>query len=98
MAEYIEREKAIDVIVKAVDAGFAATAEDLAAILENLPAADVAPVVHGRWTEINASYWRWKQSGHFPVHLIKYKHDKCGKVVSKKEDYCPNCGAKMDLE
>lgn len=66
-------------------------------LIPKIPSADVAPVVHGRWTEIDASYWRWKQSSPFPVHLIKYKHDKCGEVVSKKEDYCPGCGAQMDL-
>ena len=105
MAEYIEREKAIDAIANVIATGFVEdryiTPQELQDLLEELarlPVADVAPVVHGRWTEIDASYWRWKQSGPFPVHLIKYRHDKCGKVVSKKEDYCPNCGAKMDCE
>lgn len=97
MPEYIEREKLKEALCPYSDTNYAQDMDTILRIVDELPAADVATVVHGRWTEIDASYWRWKQSGHFPVHLIKYKHDKCGEVVSKKEDYCPGCGAKMDL-
>lgn len=49
----------------------------------------------GRWSAIDASYWRWYPDGAHPVRRIKYRHDECGKVVSKKENFCPNCGADM---
>lgn len=42
MAEYIEREAAIESLPVAWDSAINA--------LRNMPAADVAPVVHGRWT------------------------------------------------
>lgn len=52
-----------------------------------LPAADVAPVVHGYWEEIRDPY------GKIEGWLCK-----CGREVKIKDDYCPRCGAKMDLE
>lgn len=60
------------------------------------PTLDYAPVRHGEWTAIDASYWRWLHDGAHPVRRIKYCHDECGKIVITKEPYCPNCGAKMD--
>ena len=60
--------------------------------------ADVAPVRHGMWETIDASTWRWSHDGAKPVHRVKYRHNECGRVVQRKEPYCPNCGAKMDLE
>ena len=62
------------------------------------PAADVAPVRHGMWETIDASTWRWSHDGAKPVHRVKYRHNECGRVVQRKEPYCPNCGCKMDLE
>ena len=54
---------------------------------ENLPAADVAPVVHGRW-ESNSDR---------PDTLI-CSVCKCGFDMWKHDphNFCPNCGAKMD--
>ena len=54
---------------------------------ENLPAADVAPVVHGRW-ESNSDR---------PNTLI-CSVCKCGFDMWKHDphNFCPNCGAKMD--
>lgn len=54
---------------------------------ENLPAADVAPVRHGRW-ETNSDR---------PDTLI-CSMCKCGFDMWKHDphNYCPNCGAKMD--
>ena len=56
---------------------------------ENLPAADVAPVVHGRW-ETNSDR---------PDTLI-CSVCKCGFDMWKHDhhNFCPNCGAKMDEE
>ena len=44
MSEYIERMAATQAVMEAVDDGLATTSEDLREILEDLPAADVAPV------------------------------------------------------
>ena len=79
MAEYIEREAAIESLPVAWDSAINA--------LRNAPAADVAPVVHGRW----------KASG----GLLECQN--CGEIYStlggnegKAWDYCPDCGARMD--
>ena len=48
--------------------------------------ADVAPVRHGRWV--------------YPIGMAwNYACSECGKSIGViKHKYCPNCGAKMDLE
>lgn len=82
MAEYIERGFALDV-VKRTSGDYAAAFAEIA----HAPAADVAPLVHGRWEEIRDPY------GKIEGWLCK-----CGREVKCKYNYCPNCGAKMDKE
>ena len=59
------------------------------AILDDVPTVDAEPVRHGRWVN---------------PHMNKYGHpchhcSECGFLASQKDrNYCPNCGAKMDLE
>lgn len=58
----------------------------------NLPAADVVPVVHGRWNTVI-------RHEHYPSGK-EYEADYCsvcGQRGSLEFNYCPNCGAKMDL-
>lgn len=57
--------------------------------VSDAPAADVAPVVHGRWV----THYR---SG-TPV-AEGYVSTCCDMWNNRKSDYCPNCGAKMDGE
>ena len=56
-------------------------------MIEDMPTADVAPVVHGQW-ETNSDR---------PDSLI-CSVCKCGFDMWKHDphNYCPNCGAKMD--
>lgn len=56
-------------------------------VLHDMPAADVAHVVHGRW--IRKPHWCVSCS-----YCGKCTHDYEGEVESY--NYCPNCGAKMD--
>ena len=58
-------------------------------VLQQTPAADVAPVVHGRWNEINqiATGLPWK-----------YRCNDCGCLQEYKHNFCPNCGCRMDGE
>ena len=70
------------------------------AIIEDLtkfPAADVAPVVHGRWEKSEDDY--------YSLNLVKCSvcHEEwCFEIDDDVKDlnynYCPNCGAKMDKE
>lgn len=54
-------------------------------IVDEVPAADAAPVVHGHWIRQDESFTRFKCS-----------NPECGiENCSGFENYCPNCGAKM---
>ena len=79
MAEYIEREAAINAVFEAYADGRSAYIA-----LEAIPAADVAPVRHGRWI--------LKDDGR--AHCSEC--DTAGN--SYVWHYCPNCGARMDKD
>lgn len=116
MAEYIKREAAIAYIreqseecQKAFEefggeSGIYADAyNDLAEDFHSIPAADVAPVVHGRWipsesdfddddTLFDVEEWcDWQCSA--CRKDICYEDPMPPRLLPK---YCPNCGAKMD--
>lgn len=57
-------------------------------MIEDMPAADVAPVIHARW-ERRGSSWYCTHCG------IGYRIT-CGNIPASRHKYCPNCGAKMD--
>ena len=80
MAEYIEREAAIESLHVAWDSAINA--------LRNVPSADFAPVVHGRWIE-QEKY----------TFGTMYDCSICGDRIldsGHSWNYCPNCGARMD--
>jgi len=52
--------------------------------IEALLAADVRPVVRGKWI------------GHQEGRWIYAKCSECGTVHDVKSNFCPNCGAKME--
>lgn len=83
MAEYIEREAAL---MKLMQGG--CSAKNLQSILD-MPAADVAPVTHGRWISKNHHGYEWI-----------FVCSNCGYVdgypFNDRLNYCPNCFAKMD--
>lgn len=85
MAEYINREKAKRLFH--IEYAYAA-----AQLLDEIPSADVAPVVHGRW--IYEEETLFTPSG--------YRCSVCRRPrwlspdVPEAFKYCPNCGAKMD--
>ena len=91
MTEYIEREAAVKVFNN-FDAGRAdsppftlLTPEEFAEYLYELPTADVAPVVHGRWVDNG-----------IPDSMLS-GCSVCGFTCgSSSFFYCPICGAKMD--
>lgn len=97
MAEYIERKKLEEAFDNAdpdacesdmdghSDWGFGR--ENIKDVIQGVPAADVAPVVHGRWR--------------YCGFLLECQS--CGEIYSvhgansgKSWNFCPNCGAKMD--
>ena len=92
MAEYIKREYAVDAVL---DVYYDTPDIDLSgekfedAILK-IPAADVAPVRHGRWVSVPHKLAR--------VCSVCNRDEpyKFADIDADVYDYCPNCGAKMD--
>lgn len=85
MAEYIDREKAIEII----KSGGYWEREDMEvaiAYIEQTPAADVVEVKHGEWENFEIP------------HMMKCSE--CGvsdlDIHHSKFIFCPYCGAKMD--
>ena len=97
--EYIRREDAIEEINKWLDSvGTALVGKgmsyygELIGCIEDTPAADVAPVVHGRWVDRivdeNEVIQPWME---------RYYCSECLEGGNQSWfKFCPNCGAKMD--
>lgn len=85
MAEYIPREALVHRLKNPYLFNITQRIFD---IISEIPAADVAPVVHGRW-----------DTGRFNLETGNYE-EQCThcRNFSKEYDkpYCPNCGAKMN--
>lgn len=96
MAEYIERSTAIAKLTALEVIEPLSTMTDARRLLADMPAADVAPVVHGRWKGVDSSYWRWADYGAKVINRITYRCSNCGRGSAMKTNYCPNCGAKME--
>lgn len=95
MTEYINREVAIKAIEKADYTAIADDADScktdyLREIIESVPAADVVPVVHGRWERDEDGDWYCTNC--YEVVAIC----ESGRERTYRKPYCPNCGAKMD--
>lgn len=86
MDEYIERET-----IKAAMIHYGFKSPDMTVtefVEDELPAADVAPVVHGRWEWCTEDLYRCTAC-YEKVHVKE--------VMGRPDlDYCPNCGARMD--
>nr|DAQ85178.1 MAG TPA: DNA-directed RNA polymerase [Caudoviricetes sp.] len=80
--EYISREAAL---MKLMQDG--CSAKNLQSI-SDMPAADVAEVVHARWKRVRSN---WYCTGCNKGYRITK-----GAQMASSFSYCPNCGAKMD--
>ena len=96
MAEYIKREAAIRALLNDSPEQVGYSREDAADCIRYMDAADVAPVRHGRW-----------EHDHYENCCDNFEIVKCSRcghkayaiaLYVKSGNYCPNCGAKMDLE
>lgn len=97
MAEYIEREAAIQ--AASIWNGDESTEAWIQSALQKLPAADVAPVRHGRWIDGKV---RHIKNGELRNMRECSECGSCYFVydaynsVEEVPNYCPNCGARMD--
>ena len=87
MAEYIERQAAIDAI-KNWDWQELYLPVHFQQVLEEIPPADVRPVVRGRWIV--------RMSEIYPADST-IECDQCHEVQTAfiSDSFCPNCGADM---
>lgn len=84
MSDYIKREDALSAVKHAWAKGL-----EPSQYIEIIPAADVKEVQHGKWEYIGTD-----KKGYV------YRCSNCaGRIgLDYETNYCPNCGAKMDLE
>ena len=61
--------------------------------IENAPAVDAAPVVHGRWEFKYEGTYRKRRSY---CSVCGRRSGIGGIIENQKKPYCPNCGAKME--
>lgn len=95
MAEYIEREhllRKFNVDDMMNVNGTLILLNDARNVIEKQPAADVAPVVHGRWRQTSKGVVYCSNCG--TVCGIGAHIDE----VTEGLNFCPNCGARMDGE
>lgn len=67
-------------------------------LIDEILAADVVEVRHGRWLDKGwDGDFSWQIDGRGSCWRV-YECSKCQCKTSAKTDYCPNCGARMDKE
>lgn len=104
MAEYIERRALFRKLCEFWnipldwDGGVNEICEDAFTVIEDFPAADVAPVVHGRWVAVDGDSpcdeWDCTACGQRRTYMCEMDADD----MKEFYPYCPNCGARMDLK
>lgn len=104
MTKYVELKTAIDAVnnVYYDTPDINLSADKLEAALLGIPSADVVPVVHGRWEPYFEEVEIYNAGGVAERKQTGWICGRCKSVESitryYKTNYCPNCGAKMDLE
>lgn len=86
MTEYIEREAAIRALLNDASEQVSYSREDAADCIRYMDAADVAPVVHGRWL----------YGDYYDIGDVCSECDWDSQMTHPSYRYCPNCGARMD--
>ena len=95
MADYIERKRLKEAISEDCQhlSCFDESFFDMVMInVDNIPAADVRPVVHARWVEYKRAHYFKCSSCKKPV-----PYRKAVQINGTREyNFCPYCGAQMD--
>ena len=93
MAEHVEREKLLtDICDDMCGLKYTGVCENcrVVALIADAPAANVAPVVHGRWVSV---------AGKRDRICSRCLHNEPYKIADDDAEvfeFCPHCGAKMD--
>lgn len=108
MAEHIERAAAVKAVLRMRRPENSVAQNRMLSIIQmdilKIPAADVAPVVHGRWMPVYESEitgWDPAVAGRDPIGGYICSACKEESIYDCNDEfvlsnYCPNCGAKMD--
>lgn len=96
MAEYIDRSKLEFDFRQCNRTNSNWTQQRVVQMIHRQPAADVAPVVHGRWLEWFPGDCALIMTGEEMLYRCSCCDVKYSDVEGYK--YCPNCGARMDGE
>lgn len=96
MDEYIKREQALKLLESAQAWNW--SMDTLYDEMKDLPSADVAPVVHGRWEGWTTPAFYGLDDFGEPIYrdATFYRCSICGRKSAIKEKFCPSCGAMMD--
>lgn len=86
MAEYINREAAIRALLNDAPEQVSYSREDAADCIRYMDAADVAPVVHGRWL----------YGDYYDIGDVCSECDWDSQMTHPSYRYCPNCGTRMN--
>ena len=92
MSDYIKREDILARFTPPVGITIPFLNVDVASIISlinSIPAADVAPVKHGKWMPIIEG------NEYGDVYQCGCYCSECGETLQSEPNYCPNCGAKM---
>ena len=97
MDDLINRKAAIEAFdriqlsrIKGLGLELLISVSDAKGVLEGMKAVDAAPVKHGKWLPV----LNGKDDDSNPA----FDCSECDAMCRKQYNYCPRCGAKMDLE
>lgn len=95
--EYIKRDAVLDYLtIMPIDIGFS-DIDRVIDFIKEFPAADVAPVQHGRWEYDSDGAPNCSECGEPALQrLHMYMKFRSFSAPFSKSVFCPNCGAKMD--
>ncbi len=106
MTEYIERKALVHHLENCIDEvnntnGYTEDFKTCLRLVKNLPAADVEEVKHGKWLNFYNDFSVAECSecaDMFEVSPDEEPKKEFLEAFKEFYHYCPNCGAKMDLE
>ena len=96
MDEYISREAVLEHLNKCkenplFDPDMARICFAISIFIENMKAADVQPVKHGKWSEI------YHDIENYSASCTNCGEPTVRRVWFRPYDFCPHCGAKMNI-
>ena len=96
--DYISREAAVEFLSQPITMSMCLSVEEChnkiaqqridRYLVENIPAADVRPVVRGKWIKCRKNYSKCSECGTAYSHPVDWTPDK----------YCSECGARLFME